>query len=274
MTAFVAAGRRALPRGWKDFGVQLTLWLGFYVSYLGVRSLADRNPATAFMNGFRVIDLEQRLMHGFVEQAAQRVADSSHLLLTAVAWTYWNSEFTAIGLALLWVYLRRHEHFARFRNSILLANAIGLVGYVVMPTAPPWMFPGEGFVDGVNHSSGLVHELANPYAAMPSLHAADALIVGVMLACACRNRWAKLLWPLWPAWVWFCVMATANHYLLDVLAGIVVAVLAIALVVWTPRLVHRASAGHHGGTPRAARNMTGNVVISSSSMIRGLVRAR
>jgi membrane-associated phospholipid phosphatase len=235
----VAAGRRVLPRGWKDLGVQLVIWFAFYFSYLGVRSFADRNPAQAFMNGFRVIDLEERLTHHLVEQTAQRIADSSHLLLTAAAWTYWNSEFTAIGLALLWVYLRRHERFARFRNTILLANVLGLIGYVVVPTAPPWMFPGEGFVDGVNHSSGLVHALANPYAAMPSLHAADALIVGVMLSAACRSRLAKGLWALWPAWVWFCVMATANHFLLDVVAGIVVALLALGIVAWTPRLIRR-----------------------------------
>ncbi len=141
MTAVVAAGRRMLPRGWAHFWFQVAIWLGFYFTYLGVRSLADRNPARAFMNGFRVIDLERGVTHQLLEQTAQRVADSSHVLLTAAAWTYWNSEFTAIGLALLWVYLRRHEHFARFRNTILLANLIGLVGYVVMPTAPPWMFP-------------------------------------------------------------------------------------------------------------------------------------
>lgn len=228
-----------LPRGWAHFWFQVAIWLGFYFTYLGVRSLADRNPARAFMNGFRVIDFERGLMHQLVEQAAQRVADSSHVLLTAAAWTYWNSEFTAIGLTLLWIYLRRHQHFARFRNAILLANLIGLVGYVVMPTAPPWMFPDEGFVDGVNHSAGLLAALANPYAAMPSLHAADALVVGAVLATTCRSRWAKALWALWPAWVWFCVLATANHYLLDVLAGIAVALFSLAAVAWMPRLVGR-----------------------------------
>ncbi len=240
MTAVVAAGRRVLPRGWAHFGLQVGIWLGFYLSYLGVRSLADRNPAQAFVNGFRVIDLEQRLTHTLVEQTAQRVADSSHILLTAAAWTYWNSEFTAIGIALLWVYLRRYEHFTRFRNTILLANVIGMIGYVVMPTAPPWMFPREGFVDGVNHSNGFLHALANPYAAMPSLHAADALIVGVFLVWTSRRWSSKLIWALWPAWVWFCVMATANHFLLDVLAGIAVALISLALVAWMPRLARRA----------------------------------
>jgi len=229
VSTVLAAGRRVLPRGYADFGRQLAIWLGFYLSYLAVRGVVDRNPTRAILNGFRVIDFEQRTTHHLVEQTTQRIADSSHILLTAAAWTYWNSEFTVIGLALLWVYLRRHERFARFRNTILLANMIGLVGYIAMPTAPPWMFPYL-FVDGVNHSNGVVGMFANPYAAMPSLHAADALIVGVFLFQACRHWYFKAIWALWPAWVWFCVMATGNHYLLDVVAGIGVAILSLAIV--------------------------------------------
>jgi membrane-associated phospholipid phosphatase len=226
----VVAGRRVLPRGWRDFGLQIIIWVGFYFTYQGVRSLADRDPSKALLNGFRVIDLEQRLTSSFLEQTTQRIADSSHLLITAAAWTYWNSEFTVIGLSLLWVYLRRHEWFVRFRNTVLLTNMIGLVGYAVMPTAPPWMFPYYGFVDGVNHQSQLVGALANPYAAMPSLHAADALIVGVFLFRASRHWWSKAVWALWPAWVWFCVLATANHFWLDVAAGIVVALASLWVV--------------------------------------------
>jgi len=218
-----------LPRGYVDFARQVVIWLAFYFGYLAVRGLVDRNPTKAVVNGLRVINFEQRTVHHLFEQTAQRIADSSNVLLTAAAWTYWNSEFTVIGFALLFVYLRRHERFARFRNTILLANVIGLVGYVVMPTAPPWMFPGRGFVDGVNHESG-IGALANPYAAMPSLHAADALIVGVCLFVACRRWYVKALWALWPAWVWFCVMATANHFLLDVLAGIGVALVSLGAV--------------------------------------------
>jgi membrane-associated phospholipid phosphatase len=228
-----------LPRGWRDFGLQLGIWFGFYFTYLAVRHLTDRDAGKAIVNGLRVISLEQRVTHHLFELTAQRVADSSHLLLTISAWTYWNSEFTVIGLALLWVYLRRHEHFTRFRNTILLANIVGLVGFWVWPTAPPWMFPAEGFVAGVNHSSALLQSLANPYAAMPSLHAADALIVAWFLVASSRTIWAKAMWALWPLWVWFCVVATANHYLLDVLAGIGVALAAVLATAWTPKLFAR-----------------------------------
>ena len=237
MTSAVAAvGRRYLPRGWTHFGLQIVIWFGFLAAYQVARGLAPHNPARAFANGLRVIAWEQTHAHHLIELTFQNFAASSHLLEFAVSFTYWNSEFTVIGLALLWVYLRRHEAFTRFRNWLLLANVIGLIGYVLLPTAPPRMFPGLGFADtlgdvgGLNHGSGLVQVASNPYAAMPSLHAADALIVGVVLASVCRNKFAKLLWALWAPWVWFSVMATANHFWVDVVAGIGVALIALAII--------------------------------------------
>ena len=186
-----------------------------------------------------MIGFEQRITPNMIEQTAQRIADSSGWLLTASAWTYWNSEFTVIGLTLLFVYLRRNEHFVRFRNTILLANTIGLIGYAFVPTAPPWMFPSFGFVDGVNHSHGFVGAFANPYAAMPSLHAADALVVGVYMFVSCRHWFTKMFWAFWPVWVWFCVIATANHFWLDVAAGIAVGVISLVIVPKVPLLAGR-----------------------------------
>jgi membrane-associated phospholipid phosphatase len=235
MTAAIAAGRRYLPRGYADFARQLLIWFGFLLAYQVARGVADRNPTRAFENGWRVIDLEQRLT-GLRELTLQGWTQSSHFLAEAVSWTYWNSEFTVVGLALLWVYLRRNSAFTRFRNTILLANGLGLIGYVLLPTAPPRFFTSMGFTDtlgqfgGLNHGSGLIELAANPYAAMPSLHAADALIVGIILASVVR-RWPwKVLWLLWPFWVWFAVMATGNHFWLDVFAGIVLASLALVVV--------------------------------------------
>ena len=239
MTTLSSVGNRVLPRGWGDFARQLLIWFGFLFAYQLARGVADRNPARAFENGLRVIGFE-RHVHGLFELTFQRLVDSSQFVATIASWTYWNSEFTVVGLALLWVYLRRHEAFTRFRNAILLANVIGLIGYVVLPTAPPRMFPDLGFVDvlddfgSLNHGSGLIAFVANPYAAMPSLHAADALIVGAVLAVVCRRRVFKVIWALWPAWVWFSVIATGNHFWLDVAAGVLVALVALAVVYRRP----------------------------------------
>jgi membrane-associated phospholipid phosphatase len=248
MTMIAAAGRRYLPRGWADLARQLLIWFGFLGAYQLARGIADRDPAAAFSNGLKVMDLE-RHANAFYELTLQHVVNSSRTLSILASLTYWNSEFTVVGLALLWVYVRRNDAFVRFRNWVLAANAVGLIGYVFLPTAPPRMFPDFGFVDtlsavgSLNHGSGLVELAANPYAAMPSLHAADALIVGICLALVCRRWWAKAFWMLWPGWVAFCVMATANHFLLDVFAGIGVAGLAWLALRAIPALrVQRVSA--------------------------------
>ena len=179
-----------------------------------------------------------------------------------------------LGLTLLWVYLRRNESFLRFRNTILTANLIGLAGYALMPTAPPRMLPELGFVDtlalfsSVNHSSGAVEAASNPYAAMPSLHAADALIVGVVMALIVRRPIFKALWLAWPVWVWFAVMATANHWWLDIAAGVAVAGVAWGLLeLWErrrrPQHAHRVRAGavkegyEQGARRLATRSITG-----------------
>src|SRR5215210_4891340 len=235
MTAAMAVGRRFLPRGYADLGLQFLIWFGFLGAYQVARGVADRDPSRAFANGWKVIDIEQRLT-GLGELTLQGWTQSSQFLETLVSWTYWNSEFTVIGLALLWVYLRRNEAFTRLRNTILLANALGLIGYVLLPTAPPRFFTTIGFDDtlarfgGLNHGSGLIELASNPYAAMPSLHAADALIVGLVLASVCRHWWAKAIWLVWPVWVWFAVMATGNHFWLDVLAGVFLATVSLAVV--------------------------------------------
>ena len=139
------------------------------------------------------------------EPAVQRVVDTSSIMVTLTSYTYWLSQFAVVGMTLLWVYFRHHERFAGFRNWLIVANLVGLVGYVLMPTAPPRMFPEWGFVDtlaqysSINHDSGLIAFAANPYAAMPSLHAMDALIVGIVMFGLVRSRLAKAFWLAWPA---------------------------------------------------------------------------
>ena len=124
MTTLVQAGRRHLPRGWADLGLQVAIWFGFLGLYQVARGVADRNPTQAFENGLGVIRIEERVGDLF-ELTAANFVSGSHFLLLLVNWTYWNSEFTVVGLTLLWVYLRRNSAFLRFRNWILLANVVG-----------------------------------------------------------------------------------------------------------------------------------------------------
>ena len=222
---------RRLPRGWIHLAAQFACWLGFYVVYQLVRSVADRDVGAAFWNGLHVIRIEEWAGTLF-EPALQRLVESSEFLIKATIYTYWLSQFVVVGATLLWIYFRQHERFAGFRNWLIVANLTGLICYIFIPTAPPRMFPEWGFADtlaqysGVNQESGLLVHTANPYAAMPSLHSMDAFIVGLVMSGVCRSRLARVLWLLWPPWVWFSVMGTGNHYWLDVVAGVVLALLA------------------------------------------------
>jgi membrane-associated phospholipid phosphatase len=234
------AEARRLPRGWAHLALQFALWFGFYGAYQVARGAADRGVGEAFWNGTLVIEAENKL-RALIEPGLQNFVEQSELLVKATSYTYWLSQFAVVGLGLLWVYFRHHERFADFRNWLIAANLVGLVGYVLMPTAPPRMYPEWGFSDtlaqfsSINHESGLIALASNQYAAMPSLHAMDALIVGIVMASVCRSWLARALWLAWPAWVSFAVMATGNHYWLDCVAGFAVA-LVVAAVLFRGRL--------------------------------------
>ena len=239
MASYADTGARRLPRGWAHLALQFGIWFGFYAAYQVARGAADRGIGEAFWNGTLVIEAENRLGTLF-EPAIQHVVERSQFLITATSFTYWLSQFAVVGLTLLWVYFRHHARFADYRNWLIAANLVGLLGYVLMPTAPPRMFPEWGFSDTlaqyatVNHESGLIAFAANPYAAMPSLHAMDALITGLVMMSICRTPVARLLWALWPAWVSVAVMGTGNHFWLDCVAGFTVAML-VALVLFRRR---------------------------------------
>jgi membrane-associated phospholipid phosphatase len=236
MSGYAEEIGRRLPRGWAHFGLQFAIWMGFYAVYQVARGAADRSSvATAFENGREIIEF-QYATGSLIELPLQHVVEGSAFLIAATSYTYWLSQFAVVGLTLLWVYFRHHERFAAFRNWLIAANLIGLLGYALMPTAPPRMFPEWGFADvlaqhsSVTHDSGLIAFAANPYAAMPSLHAMDALIVTVVMVGLVRSTLARVLWALWAPWVWFTVMSTGNHYWLDVAAGALVALVTAAVL--------------------------------------------
>jgi membrane-associated phospholipid phosphatase len=245
MSEYAATLSSRLPRGWAHLALQFAIWMGFYGAYQVARGFADQDATAAFHNGRWIIDF-QRDLGALFEPALQRVVEGSSLLIDLTAFTYWLSQFAIVGMALLWTYFRRHESFARFRNALITANLVGLGLYAVVPTAPPRMFPDAGFRDTLAIHSTVNHEsvaaLANPYAAMPSLHAMDALIVGVVMAALVRSRWAKAAWLAWPPWVWFAVMSTGNHYWLDVVAGVAIAAV-IGAVIYRAQLRRRLTRG-------------------------------
>src|SRR5207253_6266354 len=93
---------RVLPRGWKDLVRQISIWLGFIFGYELVSSFAGHRSAEALANARRVVRVENTVARHLIEVTLQQLMASSRVLSDLAVWTYWNSEFTAMGLALLW----------------------------------------------------------------------------------------------------------------------------------------------------------------------------
>lgn len=224
------------PYGHTDAAAQIALWAGFALGYEAVRGLVVGTRETAFANARAVIRLEQRL-GGLPELRVQRaVIDSGGTLLHLVDWTYWLAQFGVLLLGIVWVYYRDRDRYLRLRDTVILANVLGMLGYLLFPVAPPRLLPAYGFVDTLaqsevlNHGTGIVRFLANPYAAMPSLHTADALALGLALAEGVRAPARRALFLAWPAWVVFALLATGNHFWLDAAAGVALVLAARAVV--------------------------------------------
>jgi membrane-associated phospholipid phosphatase len=239
--AFAAVSAR-LPQGWGDFGRQIGILVGVDLAYTFVRGIVDSERALAFAHGRQVIDFEQAT-HTFFEPSLQAFFLPAQWVIDFANQVYLNAQFSiAIGF-LLWLYLFRNESYYFVRNMFVVAMGIALVGYMIYPTAPPRMFPEHGFVDTLNaysdvgHDSSLAKIFINPYAAVPSMHCAFAMMIGGTGVIVCRRLASKVLWATWPLLVSWVTIVTANHYWVDVALGWLVA-LGAALI--AQRLLARA----------------------------------
>jgi hypothetical protein len=219
-----------LPRGWGDAARQLGLFVLADLCYETVRGVAEGQRVEAFANAAAVIDVE-KATGTFFEPGLQSALIAQRWVIDAANFAYMNTHFVVTTGFLVWLYLYRNETFYFVRNMFMVAMALALVGYALVPTAPPRLVPGEGFVDTitayaqVNHDSALVKIFVNPYAAIPSMHCAFALMISVPGALIARHRVTRALWCAYPGIVLFVVVVTANHFWLDAAAGALVAVM-------------------------------------------------
>ena len=221
---------RWLPHGYADAVKQIGLFVLAELSYEAVRGLADGARDQAMVNGQNVISLEKGL-HTFFEPNLQAIFIDHRWIVDFANYMYMNSHFVVTTAFLVWLYVFRNQNFYFVRNMFMVAMALAIVGYALVPTAPPRLFPQEGFVDTitdfaqVNHDSGLVKLFINPYAAIPSMHVAFSTMIGVTGVLVSRHRITKVLWVAYPVLVFWVVVVTANHFWIDGAAGLLVAVL-------------------------------------------------
>jgi hypothetical protein len=222
---------------------EAAIGLGAYAVYLGVRALVanERGRARAAANARRVCELEERLGLN-VEPRVQALLLPRRRTLAAlnVAYVTLNVGLTVGRLAQL--FRRRDPEFHRLRRAAVLSLLGACPVFLVFPCDPPRSL--DGFVDTVGDvfdlDSGLVAQLYNPIAAMPSIHCAFAVVTGAALQTG--SPAVRLFGLVYPPAVFGTVVATANHYVLDGIAGSAIALAALRVA----RATARASAGSTG----------------------------
>jgi hypothetical protein len=222
---------RARPARARPYLIgELLVVLALVKFYDAVRSLAPSRQREAVAHGRDILSLETD-MHLDIERVVNHALTGSRMLTELAAGWY---QFTHLGVtltALACCYRWRPDLYRPARNSLVAVNLIGLVIFWLYPVAPPRLLPGLGFLDAdlmAGYGLGPAGPVsANLFAAMPSLHLAWAtwtvIVVRKMLI---TRRWPRRLVPVYAGITSLVVVATANHYLLDVAAGIAVCLLA------------------------------------------------
>lgn len=234
MSRSFAAITARLPKGWGDLVRQIAILVSVDLAYTFVRGIADGERGIAMVHGQQVIDFEQST-HTFFEPGLQAFFLPAQTVIDLANQVYLNAQFSiALGF-LVWLYLFRNESYYFVRNMFVVSMGLALVGYSIYPTAPPRMFPQYGFVDTLNkyaevgHDSAIAKVFINPYAAVPSMHCAFAMMIGGSGIMVCRTWWAKAWWGFWPLLVSWVTIVTANHYWVDAALGWMVALTAFAV---------------------------------------------
>ena len=231
--------RQLLAR--RDGLAQFAVVLGAFAAYEAARLAMKPNWTQAFENANRIQYVEQAL--GFAwEQSLQRAFLALPNLVAALNLFYFIGHFLFTAIFFFWLYHRSRDGFRSFRDGFLAATAIAVVIHWLYPTAPPRL-AGVGLKDtllllsGIDIGSPNSSAISNPVAAVPSLHAAYALGVGIGMIRYARFLLLRVAGAIYPPLVVLTIVVTGNHFVLDAVAGM--AVLGVGF--WLARALRRRS---------------------------------
>jgi hypothetical protein len=225
---------------------ELALLVLLFVIYSVGRLLGHPALPTATAHARDLLHIEA-LLHLDVELQANELLDSVPLL--ALIGSYWYAllHYVVTPTVLLWAYHARPLHYRKVRNALVIASAIGLVGFTLIPMAPPRMLPGyvdtlastaqHGWWGGDASAPRGLGAMTNQLAAMPSLHVGWALWCAWVVFTLAQRRWVRIAAIAYPIGTTLVVVGTANHYVLDAFAGVVVMLIGIHVVGRLPQVI-------------------------------------
>ena len=210
----------------RDGVAQIAVVLGALGAYEAARLAMEPNWTQAFANARRIASAEQVVGIAW-EQSLQRAFLALPDLVSALNIFYFVGHFLFTGIFFLWLYHRSRTGFRSYRDGFLAATAIAVVVHYLFPTAPPRLAE-IGLEDtllvlsGIDIGSPTSSAISNPVAAVPSLHAAYALGVGIGVWRFARSNLVRLAGALYPPLVVLTIVVTGNHFILDAVAGMLV----------------------------------------------------
>jgi len=234
------------------------------VAYNVIRSGGgDSSTATAVAHARDIIAVEGWVFHN-LEVPLNAWMTSLTPIAVVACYLYALLHYAATPIVFFMSRRRGGWQYWRGYWALVVGSGIALVCYALYPAAPPRLTPDLGIVDVMSHFSEFgwwgsaasaprgIGDATNQFAAMPSMHFGWALWCAIQLWGFRRRIW-RVLAVVYPSVLFVVVIGTGNHYLLDVLAGGAVVVLAYVLVEVAGRLLRRRQAREtDAGGPQAA----------------------
>ncbi|MDI9887986.1 phosphatase PAP2 family protein [Streptomyces sp. HNM0645] len=210
------------PRIWFE----ILLIAVSYWTYSLIRNAVPEQKAQALRNADWIWEAEKSLGIA-VEQAVNHAANSVTWLIVTMNYYYATLHFVVTIGVLVWLYRRHPGRYAPTRLVLFATTGVALVGYYLYPLAPPRLMSGQNFIDTVlvhhtwgSMASGNLKTMSNQYAAMPSMHIGWSLWCGLTIFALAKAPWGRILGLLYPTLTLIVIVATANHFWLDAVGGL------------------------------------------------------
>ncbi|MEV3909258.1 phosphatase PAP2 family protein [Streptomyces canus] len=210
------------PRIWFE----ILLIAVSYWTYSQVRNAVPEQKTEALRNADWIWRMEHHLGIA-VEESVNHAVNSVTWLVVGMNYYYATLHFIVTLSVLVWLYRSHPGRYAATRLVLFATTGVALVGYYLYPLAPPRLMNGSHFVDTVmvhqtwgSMASGDLKHMSNQYAAMPSMHIGWSVWCGLTIFALASVPWVRVLGLLYPTVTLLVIVATANHFWLDAVGGI------------------------------------------------------
>jgi PAP2 superfamily len=216
--------------GWLMASREVLIIAAAVVAYFSVRGLTEGAYGTAAANARTLVDLE-RALGLYREPWLQSQVIGHRWVVDLMNWVYMWGHWPVIFLTACWLFWRRPRTYYLLRNAFLISGGIGLICFATFPVAPPRLLSSE-FTDTITLHSRSYRVLqppqfVNQFAAMPSLHFGWDLLIGGAIAWEARPVVVRVIGGALPVLMAAAVVLTANHFIIDAIAGMALALAAL-----------------------------------------------